>query len=374
MSRKEVDGSLQYSVLLVKAVCVMAMVSVHSVFEFISIDEVMVTGHAVAELLDGFLGGLLGIPPLLIPMTAACVLRLRWDDYFRQPRFPKEAWASVLGVVVLLTVMEIVLGWVLGYLSNPYRIYPYTFDALQLIAVSFLLIAILAVAPRWSYLVASALILALPLVVTPATDSFLWLLMNGDPDRSFYWPPIPWVGGSLFAFWFVDRAMMTKTQTLFWIVAMISSGLIAMGLLIWQGAFLTLDPGQIWGRSVFAATWYFVLELACLLVALLGLGFFFHRYLRPSAENPFLLFGRGIFWIYPFHLLFIALLIPPLRNVGVGECLRQPAAHEACLGAGSFAFVIMILAGSWTVAYLAFRFLQKTRYTFVLRKRRGTKT
>lgn len=374
MSRKETEESLQYALALIKSLGVFGMIAIHVFFEMISVDEVMVTGHSLARAIDSAAILIFAMPALMLPMLAACSARLRWNQYFSQPRLPREAWTPIMASAVGLAVIEIALGWWLGEISNPHVFFPYTFDALQLVALSFLVIAgLTALTPRWTLLAAGLVIVVLPSFYEPARESFLWLMFKGDPDKSFYWPPFPWLGANLMAFWYADRLLASKDPLRFWKRAIGPLSVAALIAVILHEVPLALDPKQIWGESVFAAEWPLIAELLFFVVGSMGLGLWLYRRKGVlSPLNPAVLLGRGVFWIYPAHLLFISWMIPLIRNAGYDQCLKAPAAHDACLWSGALGLWVLTLSFSWCIAFLAYKFIQKTRYTLVLRKRSGT--
>lgn len=374
MSRKETEESLQYSLALIKSLGVFGMIAIHVFFEMISVDEIMVTGHSLARTIDSGFILIFAYPALMLPMLAACSARLRWNQYFSQPRLPREAWTPIMASAVALAAIEIALGWWLGELSNPHVFFPYTFDALQLVALSFLVIAALAaIGPRWLLLVAGLAVVILPSFYEPSRETFLWLMFRGDPDKSFYWPPFPWLGANLIAFWIVDHLLASKEPVKTWKILIAPLSVVGLVALVLHGVPLALDPKQIWGESVFAAEWPLMSELMFFVAGSAGFGFWlWKRKWILSPLNPAVLLGRGVFWIYPAHLLFVSWMIPLIRNAGYDQCLKAPAAHDMCLWGGAVGLWALTLSFSWCIAFLAYKFIQKTRYTLVLRKRSGT--
>ena len=340
---------------------VLVMVASHGFFWMITSDDATLTREGLA--FTGFLAST-RLPMLVVlslPAIAGMVLRARLDKYMVDDRLLGFPLKVALGEALFLGVVESLVnlltwGWT----------HIWAWDVLKFVAVSFLLIVVLA---RWGGVlwVAAAGISGLvltPVIVTalrglpplpPAAVGTLEGILIGDNGVWFFWPLFPWFTTVAVGFLLAHVTLRVGSLTR-WYAGLLATGVVCATIALWVVDYTwRVDPARVWGDTVWQPTlqsfvgFFGFLAIYFVLCAWLGRITKLHRYGIVRC------YSRGILWIYALHIILGSHASDLLKGI------FPTALFANLLWAMAFLILVMILM-SWAIGFACVRFLDERRY------------
>lgn len=327
-----------------KFFCVFFMVFIHGTFWLLATeDEEIVTANFVFPIVQEIV--LVGLFPLLIPFLAGFSLRRYLEDR-----------RMGVGMVFKLALALVVLSYGMNLLSWGWD--NLEWDALQFIAVSFLLITLVTrVAPSWVVAVLGGLCLAVTLPLREALGtSFFAKVLVGTSDASAFWPFFPWFFTVAGGFTLADLRYRLSLDRYVWGLG-VGGALVAGGTYALGGLSMAINPLNIWGPAVFQPSLLFVVGLVGVGALLLALSHGFAQVFELAPRGMVESFSQGILWIYLVHTV-------------VGVHAASWVKHHVPLEVSAIGFPMALLALSWVVGYVAI-VLGSKRIRVVLAPRRS---
>jgi hypothetical protein len=286
---------------VVKFVCVAFMLFIHA-------HMVLITqSYAIANT-SGFFYKVtsnlmfLGLFLFTLPIIAGAILRMDFSGHIIRGKLENYNLKNIIRVSVLLFLAGFfmnVITWGIWYI--------FSWNVLQLIGLSFIVIAILlrVFSIRAVFLVGLiAVFAAQPLRNLLAGHGFNYFtsIFVGADNAFIFWPFFPWFGIVAFGFLFAHYYLEYKDSINFRINAIIL-GIILVASAVFRGEISPyLDPKYIWGPSIFQPKIGLVFASAgvfCIMVVLSNIFFNKAHFKKYGIINSY---SKGILWIYVLQM------------------------------------------------------------------------
>ncbi|MBF0395470.1 MAG: DUF1624 domain-containing protein [Desulfobacterales bacterium] len=308
---------------------------------------------------------LIGLFPLMIPVTAGCILRIKLklsDGHVDRADFIKICTGSIfIGLI----------GFIMNGLCSGWGSF-FSWNVLQLVGLSFIVITcMLTRLSVYAVYISGAICLFSSNLLRQwigVSDNYLMYILFGDPNGRHAWPFFPWfsliVCGFIIAnFYLVYYKDKKRLNVIF-----LSIGIVLMLIsMIRNTRILPFDPHHMIGPAIFQANTYIMLGVigfACLFISSASLCFQNHRFSRYGIINCF---SKGILWIYVIHLIASARIYELLKaHINMRLVINHPwkITHMVIL----FGYPLLIFFLSWGVGYITIRYIHDKLIRISVRK------
>lgn len=354
---------------LLKALGVFVILFVHPHFLLISKSYgVYAPGSRIVSLTEDLM--VFGTLITLLPILAGCGLRMSAAKF-----------TDVSGKLNSLTYIRSIF-WIsvalstLGFMMNALTWgswYTFSWNMLQMISVSFLLIVLVVTRFGLIGLTAVALLTLVsgqPLaeLLRPYNDNYFVGVVAGNESRFIFWPLFPWV--SLPILGFVCADIFIRVRQHFW----------------GRFAFLTMGLGTVvaaiarnefTGELNYRYVWTQLMIQPPILEVLSGLGLFLILIVLAEWLTPRIqlrrygivnCYSKGILWIYLLQMIVSYHLAPHVIELLDFRSRMQLASLTDALAYSAFP-LFMLLFG-WLVGFASIKLFQESRFRITLRKGR----
>lgn len=324
-----------------KFFCVLVMVFVHTALALITnADEGVNVASPVYPLWQQL--AWLGLFPLAIPATAGAGLRLSWEKYWKGARIEGYRLATILRVSVAITLLGFLMNFLAWGAGEAFQ-----WDVLQFMGVSFLVITLLVTrANAYSVYALGSFTLAVTPWLRPyltARENWATILLVGSPIKDGYWPFFPWFFAVAFGFGVADLRQRLPKRAAF-LPALAAAGVAGVAAAAATGNWgLEIDPGHLWGGTVFRPTAFFMIGLAGFFCLLLVAGEAIASRMAFARYGWVNSFSKGVLWIYLFHVTLADRLgewLSPRFPPGWAAFFYPGAMALACWGVGAFSLYL----------------------------------
>lgn len=342
---------------VVKFVCVAMMIFVHAHLVLIT-DDYAITDTAgfFYKVTSDFM--FVGLFLFTLPIISGAILRMDFGEHIVGEKLVDYSLKKVIRAAIFLILAGFFMNaitWTVWYI--------FSWNVLQLIAVSFVVIALLLkmFSTRIVFLFGAITLLA----AEPfrnffgnVSHSYFASILLGADNCYVFWPFFPWFSVVAFGFLFAHFYLKHKDSLKFRISA-ISVAVLFLGIAIVRGEISPLlDPKYIWGPSLFQPKIGLVLAtmgLFCLLTVIANLFFNNINLKKYGIINSY---SKGILWIYVFQMFASYKLAPVIKSFY--------SMHEPSLA--YFILPIIMLLSSWLVGALSIKLLQEKLIVVRLKK------
>lgn len=286
---------------VVKFVCVAMMIFVHAHLALITDSYVIAdTSGFFYKVTSDFM--FVGLFLFTLPIISGAILRMDFGVNIINEKLKDYSFKKVLMTAIFL----ILAGFFMNAITWS-AWYIFSWNVLQLIALSFIVIAVLVkfFSTRAVLLLGMiTLIAAEPLrnFLGNMDHSYFGGILVGANNAYVFWPFFPWFSVVAFGFLFAHYFLKYKDSFNFRISA-IGIGILFLAIAIFRGEISPyLDPKYIWGPSIFQPKIGLVLAamgLFCVLVV--GANFLF-RDIKLRKYGIVNCYSKGILWIYVIQM------------------------------------------------------------------------
>jgi len=354
-SNNQIKGWPAMSV--VKFVCVVAMIWVHAHMALISDGRfILSTKTFFYRVTSDFM--FIGLFLYILPVIAGVVLRMDLGGRVVNEKIGGDDFKRILWSAIWL----VLAGFFMSTITWGFYV-TFSWNVLQLIALSFLAIAFLlkefSVRAVW-WLGLGAILLAAPLRELWGSYDYIYPVgvFIGANDGFILWPFFPWFGVVAFGFLTAHYYLKFKDSLKFRMSLLVVGTSFLLIALLRNEFSPYLDPDFVWGPSLFQPGLGLVLAalgLFCLLVVLANTLFNKSRFRRYGIINSY---SKGILWIYVVQMFASQKLAPVIKSYWP---MGQPTLAYFILPVG-----LLIL--SWLVGTLSIKLLQEKSIVIRLRK------
>jgi len=273
---------------VVKFICVAIMIFVHAHMMLVTnanygFDS---TSGFFYKITDKFM--FLTLFVLLLPLLAGYVFRIN-DDY----EF-KKAIKIAIFLLFVGFLMNIVI-WGVKYV--------FSWNVLQLIGLSFVIIAFLmkSFSERAIFLSSLTAVLMAPLLrnlLININENYFINILIGNIDRSMLWPFFPWFGVVGFGFLFAHYQLKSKNDFKFKIISLFTGIAFLIFAAVKNEISPPLNRNFVWSSDIFQPETGFVLATIGLFLVLSVLGMTFFNKIKLKKYGIVNSYSKGILWIY----------------------------------------------------------------------------
>jgi len=332
---------------VVKFICVAAMVFIHAHIVLITDSyRIADTSGFFYTITDKLM--FLGLFLTVLIALAGFIFRLN-GDYEIKKTIKLAVFISFLGFFMNMAT------WGAGY--------TFSWNVLQLVGLSFVVIAILMkfFSVGKIFLLSSTVVLtAGPLrnLLSAFNNKYLINIFIGADNHFIFWPFFPWFGVVGFGFLFAHYQLKYKNSVKFRInAAVIGLGLMAIAFL--RGEISpALDPNYVWSPSIFQPKIGWVLATIgffCVLVVLGNSLFSKMSFKKYGIINSY---SKGILWIYVTQMFVSSFL-----SFFIKEFFPMDKPSTAY-----FILPVFMLLFSWYVGALSIKLFQEKKLVIALKK------
>ncbi len=331
----------------IKFICVVFMIFIHA-------HMVLVTNQYMFFNLTGFFYKVtsefmfLGLFLTILPALAGYVFGMK-SDFSIQKTFKLAIFLSVIGFFM----NAITWGW--GY--------TFSWNILQFIGLSFLVIAILKnfFSDYEIFLLSMLTVLTAAFLrenLTFLKGDYLAAIFIGSDNRFMFWPFFPWFG--VVGAGFLYAAGKVKYARNRWFDVSCFIGGVALIILAILGKEISpsLNPDYVWSPSIFQPELGFLAATIGLFLVLVVLGNVFFNQIKLKKYGIISSYSKGILWIY-------------VAQMFVSYKLSIWVRHFFPIDGPSWVyitFIVFMLAFSWLIGFLSIKILQEKRLVISLKK------
>jgi len=342
---------------VVKFFCVAVMIFVHA-------HIVLITNSYAITDTSGFFYGItsrlmfIGLFLFTLPIIAGAILRIDFGEHIIYEKLKNYKLGKIIKTAIFLSVAgffmnAITWGW--GY--------TFSWNVLQLVSLSFVVIAILMKISSIRAVFFAGLIAIL--AAQPLRDflgnmdyGYFASIFIGADNSYIFWPFSPWFGvvtaGFLIAHFYLKCEDSFKFRI---IMTILGATLVAIAF--FRGELLPyLDPLYIWAPSLFQPKIGWVLASIGLFCILIIIGNMFFNKISLKKYGIINSYSQGILWIYiaqmfvSYNLAFYIKRIFPMDKPSLAY----------------FILPIFMLLFSWMVGALSIKFLRGKSIVVTLKK------
>ena len=342
---------------IIKFVCVAVMVFVHAHMALITEFNVITnTLGFYYEITSKFM--FIGLFLIALPIIAGAILRMNFGKNLVRGKLKDYKLGKIIWIAVFISL----LGFFMNIITWGFE-YAFSWNVLQLIGLSFVVIAILLKvfsvhAVFLTGLISMFAIEPLRSFLGDLDYIYFISIFIGTSDYHTFWSFFPWFSVVAFGFLFAHYYLRYKNSAKFRISAL-AVGIILIDIAIFRNEISPyLDPGYVWGPSLSQPTigWIFAsIGFFCVLT-IVGNTFFNKIHLRKyGIINSY---SKGILWIYIIQMFVSQKLSLPIKRIFP---MDEPSYAY-------FILPIFILLLSWLVGALSIKLLQEKKVVITLKK------
>ncbi|MCR4330152.1 MAG: DUF1624 domain-containing protein [Candidatus Roizmanbacteria bacterium] len=335
---------------VIKFICVAVMVFIHAHLALVA-DKYYVIAETSGffKITDQLM--FIGLFITTLPMLAGYVFRMN-------KRYEFEKIIKLAALLSFLGFFMNVVTWGVDY--------TFSWNILQFISLSFVIIAILVE----FFSIYGVFLLSLVTIfgaeflrssLSAFSDNYFISIFIGAADGSAYWAFFPWFGVVGLGFLFAHYQLKFKNSSSFRTNVMVGGSLLVAAAFFQGKTGPELGQYSVWSPSIFQPETWLILVIIGFSLALLVLGNTFFNKVRHSKYGIINSYSRGILWIYIAQMFVsykLSFLVKSFFTVNKPSLVY-------------FAFIIFMFGFSWLVGVLSIKLLQEKKMTIVLRKING---
>ena len=360
-----VDSATGRGLQMLKALCVIGMVAVHSFYWAATSHNGRLPVEETNTLLGIVRHGMvIGVLPLLLPFTAGCALRLEWSwpDGRRRPIAFRE--------LLTHTAVLLALGYSMNLLAGGWYAL-WSWNVLQFMALSLAVIALvlrlggtpaLAFAGLFVLMASDPLRNRIPFYQGPG-----WMrILLGDPTDYHTWPFFPWFSTVVFGWLLCEGVLRWRDSACFRVLILVL-GSAAAALALNAGRLIPLfDRLNLIGPRVMQPPAVAVVGIIAW-AALLTIAFSFVPRFPLKRYGVVRCFNAGILWIYLVHMI-VGARAASLAGGWFDQraVLARPGSLPAVTLLAGFPSAMVLL--SWFVGFMAIRCLHEKQIRIRVRR------
>lgn len=342
---------------IVKFVCVAAMIFVHAHIALVAeSDRITNTLGFYYEITSRFM--FIGLFLIALPIIAGSVLRINFGKHLVRGKLKDYKLSKIIWISVFISLLGFFMNittWGVEYI--------FSWNVLQLIGLSFVVIAILLKVFSVHAVFLTGLITMFavgPLRSFLGDLDYIYFIniFIGTGDYNTFWSFFPWFSVVAFGFLFAHYYLKYKDSVRFRISAF-AIGIILVDIAIFRNEFSPyLDPEYVWGPSLSQPTIGWILASIGFFYILMVVANIFFNKIRLRKYGIINSYSKGILWIYIVQMFVSQKLSLPIKRIFPMDEPSYPY----------FILPIFIFLLSWLVGALSIKLLQEKRMVITLKK------